>query len=175
MDNAIASQAEPLPFDQVYERFSERVFRFCFLQVGNRALAEDLAEDTFVAAYHSYERTRPDPDRVHVWLFRIARNLVSNHRRQEKARSLVLQIVGRHAQGATQDVEHVAETNAELARVIAVLNQMKPRDRRVVGLRIAAKLSNREIADVLSVSENTAATIVRRAIERFRRLSESTP
>jgi RNA polymerase sigma factor (sigma-70 family) len=175
MDDAIPSRAEPLPFDQVYERYIERVFRFCFLQVGNRALAEDLAEDTFMAAYHSYERTKPDPDRVHVWLFRIARNLISNHRRQEKARSLVLQIVGRQSLEAKQDVEHVAETNAELARVIEVLSQMKPRDRRVVGLRVAAKLSNREIADVLNVSENTAATIVRRAIERFHRLSESMP
>jgi RNA polymerase sigma-70 factor (ECF subfamily) len=158
-----------LSFEQVYEQFSARVFRFCLLQVRDWATAEDLASETMLSAYNSYAKTAPPPERVHVWLFRIARNLIIDHARREKRRSLILQTF--RGSQATRDVEEIAEANSELAEVVKVLAQMKQRDRRIIAMRIAARLSTKEIAELLGVSENTATVTLHRALERFRKLA----
>jgi RNA polymerase sigma-70 factor (ECF subfamily) len=160
-----------LPFEKVYELYGQRVFRFCLLQVGgDRPLAEDLSSEALMAAYRAYERVSPDAETVHVWLFRIARNVITDHRRRETRRRLLLQKVGREPQ-AVEDVEEISASRAEFEEMVGVLRQMKERDRRVIALRVAGGLTLREIAHVLGVPENTAAAISRRALERFRALS----
>lgn len=173
-EEAVAAST-PLAFETVYEQYADRIYRFCLLQVGNHALAEDLAEDTFVSAFRAYSRTAPDPDRVHIWLFRIARNLISNHRRNERTRGLVHQLLGRDLHSKEIDVETVAAANAEIGRVIRLMSKMKERDRRALSLHIASDLTIREVAEVLEVPLNTAGSIVRRALDRFHRLDERTP
>lgn len=162
---------EPLPFEEVYARFAERVYRFCRWQVQDPVLAEDIAAETFVAAYTAYGKSKPDPETVHLWLFRIARNLVTDHRRREKRRDRIMQILGR-ANSREDSVEHIAETNAELVRGLMVISKMKDRERRLIALRIGGGLSYRDIGETLGMAEDAARTATSRAIERFRRLVE---
>jgi RNA polymerase sigma-70 factor (ECF subfamily) len=163
-----------LSFDQVYELYSARVYAYCLLHVRSTALAEDLAADTMVAAFRAYERVQPPPDEARIWLFRIARNQIIDHFRREKRRGTILQIFGR-SQERTGDVEQIAETNADLSRAMELLAGMKSKDRLIIGLRVGGRLSNREIGEVLGVSENTAAGALHRAFERFKRLSREQP
>ena len=173
-DSTDNADSELVPFEEVYRRNADRIYRFCLGQVRNISIAEDLGAATFEAAYNSYAKTRPAPDEVHLWLFRIAHNLVIDHRRKESRRDRINQIIGRT--GASENsIEQIAATNAELAKVLAVMAQMKKRDRQLIALRVAGGLSNREAADVLRISEVVAAGAYHRALARFRRISEETP
>jgi RNA polymerase sigma-70 factor (ECF subfamily) len=68
------------------------------------------------------------------------------------------------------DVEQIVATNEALAETLRVLAKLKPRDRRLVALRVAAGLSNREVAEVMNLSEGTVGVAMHRALERFRAL-----
>jgi RNA polymerase sigma-70 factor (ECF subfamily) len=147
--------APPLLFDDVYRCHAGSVHRFCVSQVGDPALAEDLTHETFTRAFAAYERVRPEPATVRTWLLAIARNLATDHHRHRGCwRRLLLGMAASPAVRA--DVETLAEQRADLARVAAALATLGRRDWQLVGLRVAADLSYREIAGVMGTSSRSS-------------------
>jgi RNA polymerase sigma-70 factor (ECF subfamily) len=67
-------------FDAVYERFRPRLFSFVVRLSGERALAEDLVQETFMKLARHAPRLADDT-RIGAWLFTVARNLFISHRR----------------------------------------------------------------------------------------------
>ncbi|MEP7271179.1 MAG: sigma-70 family RNA polymerase sigma factor [Acidobacteriota bacterium] len=61
-------------FRVIFQRYTRPVIRFIFYMVNNRALAEDLAQETFVRAYTNLAGLR-DEAKLSTWLFGIARNV----------------------------------------------------------------------------------------------------
>jgi RNA polymerase sigma-70 factor (ECF subfamily) len=161
----------PLPFEEVYTRYAERVFRFCLWQVQDPALAEDMAAEAFISAYAAYQKRQPEPDGVRLWLFRIARNQVIDHRRRERRLDRIMQRLGR-ADTRVESIEHIAETHVELAQMLKVLARMKNRDAKLIALRVGGELSTHEIAALLGMSEKAVRNATGRALLRFRKLSE---
>jgi RNA polymerase sigma factor (sigma-70 family) len=153
-------------FEDVYRRHVDDVFRYALSQVGDRAAAEDVTAETFVAAYAAYGRVRPDAQGVRPWLFRIARNTSVDHHRQQRRRRL-LSVMAR-SQTASQDVEHQAAIRADLGALMTAIAALPARDRQLVGLRVGAGLPYSEIGRVLGMNEAAALMATRRALERVR-------
>jgi RNA polymerase sigma-70 factor (ECF subfamily) len=173
-DRASDSSSEPIDFDEIYRLYSIRVFRYCLGQVRNIALAEDLGADTFAAAYVAYGKKPPGPEAIAPWLFRIARNLIIDHNRRERRRGRIDGLLGR-SRPRPQTVEEIAATSERLAEVVRLMGQMRERDRMLLGLRLAAGLSNHDTAEILGMGEAAATQAYNRALERFRKLSERSP
>lgn len=169
MDESLEPQT-PLPFEEIYRAHALRVFRYCLGQVHDLALAEDLTADTFTAALAAYAKRPPEPDVVPLWLFRIARNRIIDHSRRERRRDRINQVFGRASSGA-KSVEEIAAVSARLGEVVTIMARMTERDRMVLGLRLAAGLSNQETAEVLGIKPSAATVAYSRALERFRFLS----
>src|ERR1035437_827131 len=67
-------------FDELYGRYSARLFGFLRPQVASHADAEDIFHETFMRALESNE-VRFDRGSFRTWLYRIARNAVLNRAR----------------------------------------------------------------------------------------------
>ena len=61
-------------FRLIFERYARPLISFIYDMVGERALAEDLAQETFVRAYKNLP-TLKDEARLSTWLFGIAKNV----------------------------------------------------------------------------------------------------
>lgn len=71
---ARARRGDEEAFRLIFERYTRPVMRFIFYMVNDRALAEDLAQETFVRAYKNLGALR-DQTGFSTWLFGIARNV----------------------------------------------------------------------------------------------------
>ena len=71
---------DPEIFDEVYEAYRGRVFGYLLRMSRDRALAEDLLQETWLRVAKSAARLAEDT-RLEPWLFRIAHNLFVSHRR----------------------------------------------------------------------------------------------
>lgn len=66
------------------EEFGDRLFRYALLRTGKREIAEDLVQETFLAAVNSLDRFRQDAAPM-TWLSAILRRKIADHfRRCEK-------------------------------------------------------------------------------------------
>lgn len=80
---AQARAGDPSAFEQLYERYHMPILNYLHRMVGDRTVAEDLAQDAFVKAYRALPDTRPDLA-FKAWLYRIATNTAISHARRKK-------------------------------------------------------------------------------------------
>src|SRR5215471_5707868 len=71
---ARACQGDHEAFRLIFERYSRPVLSFIYDLVGDRDLAEELAQETFVRAYRSLKSLREET-KLSTWLFGIAKNV----------------------------------------------------------------------------------------------------
>lgn len=94
-DEDVLAESLRLPeaFGELYARHFAPVYRYVAGRLGADA-ADDLAAETFLAAFR--RRTRFDPARgaVRPWLYGIATNLVAQHHRSESRRYAALARAG---------------------------------------------------------------------------------
>src|SRR5262250_2762124 len=67
-------QGDSEAFRLIFERYSRPVISFIFDMINDRALAEELTQETFVRAYRAIRTMRKDT-KLSTWLFGIARNV----------------------------------------------------------------------------------------------------
>ncbi len=155
-----------MPFDEVYGQHHDKIYRFCLSQVGNPTVAEDICADVFTNAFAAYERARPDADGVVPWLFRIARNgIIDEGRRRARWTALLMSALVRPSVEVAPD--DVAAVRDDVRTVIAAMSELRPRERELVGLRVAGQMSYDEIGSIMGMSARAAEIATRRARERL--------
>ena len=72
-------------FNELYQRYFQRVYNFTFLRVRNHADAEEIVQETFTAVFRSMDAFRGQSSLL-SWVYGIAKNTVNNHLRRLRTR-----------------------------------------------------------------------------------------
>ena len=166
----IALQAgEPTAFDELYERYLSRVYRYLRIALGDEYEAEDAAHEVFIKlldALPTYE-FRAVPFRI--WLFRIVRNHTINHLRKHRRVSVMApdQVNLRLEDGGRPAGPEavVALDDNELLRLITCLPIVQ---RQVIVLRYVMDFDVAEVAKILGRSPNAVSMLQQRAFAILR-------
>jgi RNA polymerase sigma-70 factor, ECF subfamily len=146
-------------FEQIVHRYQRPVISLIARITGDRALAEDLAQETFIKAFRSlaaFDVTR----RLSPWLFRIAHNTAIDGMRRSRPPLAPTDA----AHGAPAPPEPDPVERRELGQALtAALAALRPDQRTAIVLRYESGLSFDEIGTVLGVPEVTARSHVHRA------------
>lgn len=128
-------------------------------------LAEDIAQETFVAAWRSLDRLR-DPDLFGAWIHRIAVNQCQTSlRRRHGVRDISIDMQQLEA-AAPGRFELLAELRAVL---LPALVRLSTDHRTVLSLHYAADLPISEVARVLEIPIGTAKSRLNAALRQVRR------
>ena len=134
--------------------------------VADRALAEDLCQETFLKALRHWEQ-RDEIANITAWLYRIATNTAYDHlRRRRRICFSSLE----PAAPALRDEGAMEARLSEQDRVRRTLAQLTPDARRLLVLCIHAGHSTRELADALDCSDAAVRLRLFRARARFRQI-----
>jgi len=159
-----AAQADPAAFDVLYRRYLDRVYGYAFYALGDHHDAEDATERTFLAALAALPSFRDEGASFRAWLFRIARNTVSNARRTRWRRRTEPMPDGFDRPAPDADPAGLVARAEETRRVLRALAELPDERRQVVILRFVDGLSSREIGEVLDRSPGAARVLLHRAL-----------
>lgn len=136
---------------------------------GHRALAEDLTQDTLLAAVRS-GNTPNEPDQVMPWLFSIARNkLIDHYRKQDRELRNLGQQVDEDDLGIQPGLPDLDLESLPLREeVIATLGQINPRFQAAIVLRYFDGCDIATVAQTLFLSESATTSLLARARNAFR-------
>lgn len=159
-------------FQLIFERYSRPVISFIYDMVGERELAEELMQETFVRAYRNLSALREDA-RLSTWLFGIAKNVAreSLRSRQKLSRKVELddEAVQELRDGQLKPDDFLI--NKELNGVIRdALSRLDEDKRMVFALKIFQQQSYEEIAAITGFSIAKLKTDLHRARAEMRRL-----
>jgi RNA polymerase sigma factor (sigma-70 family) len=166
-------------FEELVRGHERLVFGLALRVVGDRADAEEVAQDTFERAYHAlagYPAERVAAMRLRPWLARIALNLARNRlrRRPPPARPLEDgdgQPLAVAAPAAAEPAE-VAERGQERDFWAGLLAGLPRPYREAVVLRHVEGLPYGEVAEVLGRPVGTVKTHVHRGVRQLRVMLE---
>jgi RNA polymerase sigma-70 factor (ECF subfamily) len=158
-------------FEELYRRHHPLVLRRLTRLCGNPAVAEELAQETFLRAAQRISATGELHFRA--WILRIGTNIGIDHLRALKrtpAQSLDDMVKVTPAAGTVTvvDTEASVEMRENARFVASVLERLNPRHRQVLIMREIEGLDYRSIAERLNVSCSAIETLLFRARGRFR-------
>jgi len=153
-------------FERFVEHFRSKIFHYSWLMCGNREDAEEVAQETLLKVFESFDQLR-EPERVRPWVFRIARNVCLMQRRKSvfaPAHELSIDELPPSSEvpdsGQPIDSQYLRlELRAVIDRVVA---ELPPTYRAVVLLRDLEELSTEETAQVLDLGIDVVKTRLHR-------------
>jgi RNA polymerase sigma-70 factor (ECF subfamily) len=165
-----ACQGDQEAFRLIFERYSRPVISFIYDQVGDRELADELTQETFVRAYRGLKSLRKET-KLSTWLFGIAKNVARESLRARIRQNQhidlddkqVLDLSDQSPVPSSQLLDK--EFNEVVQRSLALLDE----DKRVVfTLKIFHQCSYEEIAEITGFSIPKLKTDLHRARAEMR-------
>lgn len=163
--------SSPAALGELFDRYYDRVYRYAWRHLGNRADAEDATAATFESVMRALPRYRSTAAPFAAWLFTIAARRVADAQRQ---RVRVAQGAVAPAAEPVDGPEAAAERREELAALHAALDRLRPLDRLVLDLHFFAGLSHAEAAPLLGCTQAHVAVRLHRALQRLAALFTQT-
>ena len=165
-------------FDELLLRHKQRVYAYIMQMVKDPDASEDIFQETFVKAIMTIRQGRYNGvGKFSAWITRIARNLIIDFFRQEKAEASVSTDDGNYdvlnrrelSEGTVEDMIIDSQIRADIRKIIMHLPESQ---REVLMMRYYKNLSFKEIAELTGVSINTALGRMRYAILNLRRVAK---
>ena len=164
-------------FDVLLKRHQQRVFNYILRIIKNEDAANDIFQETFVKAIVTLRQGRyTESGKFPAWISRIAHNLIIDYFRQEKSENLQssdledVDVLNRK-ELCEETIEDILVSRQINEDVKYLISELPPLQREVLTMRYYQNLSFKEIAEITSVSINTALGRMRYAILNLRRLA----
>lgn len=159
-------------FTNIFEMYYKRVYNYIQYRVNSHYTTEDLTSQVFEKAMRKIKTYSKNRSPFEVWLFAIARNVVNDYFRNIKNRHLfslhsIKELVSKEK--TPEVIVVAAETNDSLAKA---LNKLNKRERHIVALKFGATLKNKEIAEILDISESNVGVILYRTMKKLKKEME---
>ena len=164
---AQAAASDPQAFASLYDRFFPRVYTYLRYRCGDAAEADDLAAQVFERLLARLEQYQPQRGAFEPWLFTIAHNVLIDHARKQRRFWQFWQEQVRQTGPGISPEEHVIGKE-DTQHLLAAIARLDERSRELVSLKFFAQLSNRQIAEMLQLSESNVGVILYRAVAQMR-------
>jgi RNA polymerase sigma-70 factor (ECF subfamily) len=161
------SDTEPRVVGRLFAEFADGVYTLAFRMLGDRHLAEDVVQETFIKVMRSLDTFRGDGPMA-AWLYRIGYReaiAVSRRRREDPVEPAEIAL---RADRPADDVEHVVVARELAVRLDDAIAGLPVALRTAFVLRDVEGLSTAEVAEVLDISSSAVKMRLARARQALR-------
>jgi RNA polymerase sigma-70 factor (ECF subfamily) len=166
----LAQRGDSEAFGMLYERYVDVVFRYVYVRVGGRQLAEDITSETFLRALRRMDSFSWQGRDIAAWFITIARNLITDNAKSARFR---MEVSTADMLDADPRVEAAPDSEVldrlRNERLLDAVKGLKPEQAECVVLRFLQGLSLAETAKVLGKSEGAVKQLQLRAVRALHR------
>jgi RNA polymerase sigma factor (sigma-70 family) len=163
--------------ETLIKRHQRSVFTAIYLLVKNRALAEDIFQETFIKIVNTLRQGNYNEEgKFGPWAVRIGRNLTIDYIRKQKRNVTITDSEGNdifsYLQIGEESREDILIKMQTEKNVKELVKRLPEEQREVLIMRHWGDMSFKEIADITGVSINTALGRMRYALSNLRKMME---
>lgn len=165
-------------FEDAYNRYSDELFRHCYLRVSDRERALEITQEAFMRTWEYVEKGNEVLE-FRPFLYRTLKNLIIDEYRKMKPQSLDAMVEDTEG-GSIEALLPPDETNTleaavnrfEGVRAIEALKLIPDSYKEVLVLRYVEGFSPKEIAQELGENENAVSVRIHRGLKKLKELLE---
>lgn len=169
-DLAVRAKQNRELFGELYDRYVDRIYGYCYRRLQTHAAAEDATSQTFLKALSSLSGYRDDATSFRSWLFAIAHNVIVDIWRSSKPTSELVEMADFSMRES--DPEELVLTSERDRELYDLVDCLPDEQAQVIHLRLGG-LTDLEIAEVLGRSRGAIRVAQHRAIKRLKELAKS--
>ncbi len=171
-------ERDPAAFTILLQTYKNQVANICYRFLFNREDAEELSQEVFIAAYKGIPNFRGE-SKLSTWLYQLASSKsidLIRRRKQKKRFAFLTNFMDLKEKGIEipdpQSSDPMADLeNEEKGRIIReAIDTLPTRYRRVFTLTKCDGFSNKEVAEIMDISQSAVELLVHRAKKKLRTL-----
>jgi RNA polymerase sigma-70 factor (ECF subfamily) len=147
-------------FKELHDRYASRVFAYTYKILGEREIAEDIYQETFLSFYKYAKKN--EVNSIIAFLIQTARNLCLAKKRDRKTKIEFEDFIN-----PTWD-EHSFEKEELNDLILKSLELLNEKYKEALVLKVYSGLDYKQIGEILEISQTNARTRVKRAKEQLR-------
>lgn len=155
---------------EIYQKHFEEVSKYLFCLCHDKALVEDLAQETFICATFGIKKFRKDC-KIEVWLCQIAKNLWSKELRRRKKLTVISMDAEVGEIGADINLEDEFIDREDRMILYKQLDKLDSSTKELMYLKLTTELSFIEISQVLGKSESWVRVTYYRTKEKLMKMN----
>lgn len=168
-------QGDEQALEVLIYRYKDKIYTSIYMLVKDKYIAEDIFQDAFLKMIRTMRDGRyAEQGKFLPWAIRVAHNLCMDHFRKVRQQVPVMMADGRDIMEllplTTSSASDAMEQRQVNASVRQLIEQLPEEQREVIVLRMYGDLSFKEIADITSVSINTALGRMRYGLMNLRKM-----
>ncbi|MEU0312332.1 RNA polymerase sigma factor [Nocardioides sp. NPDC006273] len=155
---------------ELFGRYADPVYNFCFRRVASWNLAEDVMSQAFLEVWRVRERTVAYDGSLMPWLYTVAENVCRNATRGARRQNALagrLQLVRlEDAEDHADGVVRRLDEERRMAELLAAVDRLSRKDRQILMLVAWDGLSYLQVAQALDIPVGTVRSRLSRARKR---------
>lgn len=140
-------------------RLTPKVMGHAYRMLGDRAEAEDVAQDALIRLWKQAPDWRQGEAKVTTWLYRVVANLCTDRLRKQKP--VDIEAITEPEDDAASAAEQIQQ-KSRLDALQAGLNKLPERQKQAVILRHIEGLPNPEIAEIMQIGVEAVESLTAR-------------
>jgi RNA polymerase sigma-70 factor (ECF subfamily) len=148
--------------EALYDRLVPKVFGFCMNRVGDRHLAEDLAQEIFLKLASGISKFESNKGNFLVWFWQLAKNTITDHYRKKKETQFSDLSDGNMEKMMSPETFSNLDFKLEADRLHKLVGSFGPDDLDLFEMRFVADLPYKDIAKILNKKEATVRVSINR-------------
>lgn len=162
-----AQEGDKDAFAKLYDHFFDKIYRYVYFRAPAGEV-DDLVENIFIKAWINLEKYEKRDVSFSAWLFKIAHNVVIDHRRSHRPLFEISEELEDPSEKAAPKTQ--TEKTMLSATVREAVDLLKDPYRQVITLKFLMGLSNSEIAEIMNEREGNVRVLQFRALKELKSL-----
>lgn len=157
----------------LYEKYYERIYRFCVHRVYCRTAGEDVTSSTFLAVAGKIGDFDGETDgELKAWIYSIAANQANSYIRKNLRRQ---QLLKTNASIIIKQDQAGQSSSGNWPEVYSAIRKLKPLSQTVITLRYFENFTFEQIAQVVDKKPSSVRVILHRALKALRKQLKTVP
>jgi len=161
-----AQKQDQEAFEQIYEEYFDRIYRYITLKIGDAVEAEDLTQQVFLNSLRSISSFKWRGKPFSAWLYRIAHNQVVDYLRKKKRTPVPLEET---LVSGSDNPQRAAERKLDIEQVLAAARHLTGAQREVISLRFTSDMSIAQVAEVMGKSQGAVKALQHSGVVALRK------
>ncbi len=159
-------------FDEIYEKYFVRVYRFVRMKTMNDEQAEDITAKVFESIYRNISRYSEEKGNMDTWIFSITRNEIATFYRNNKVQTVCIDSVG-EVVDTSENPEQILDRKIKNKELVESIYKLNENERIAVGLKYGSGLKNKDIGEIMGISASNVGVILFRSMKKLKKEMKS--
>ncbi|MCD6410519.1 RNA polymerase sigma factor [bacterium] len=160
-------------FGKIYDRYVEKIYRFVYLKVSSKQVAEDITSEVFLKTFRVFQRRKAKKIKnPGAFLFKTAKNILTDfYRKRSKFYLSSLEEI-KEVRDPGQEVVQKEIVREETNKILQAMSRLKEDYRDLLLWYYVEDLSVPEISQITDKSENAVRVTIHRAMNALKKILE---